>query len=178
MEKRPNILKLASKISLESMTYTGITYNDPEYKILAPIVDDDMCAVMMRMRLESDITAEQLAAAGERFAAPEAQLRFHAGGEPGEGQHLAVKAQGVAADAQQLRLRLVAVLLRDEQHAAALACDHAGADGVHDGGGFAAFRSAEIEMQHREISFRNSIDVASIYSFVTVLVTLTNILSL
>ena len=62
MEKRPNILALASKISLESLTYTGVTYNDPEYKILAPIVDDDMCAVMMRMRLETDITAEQLAA--------------------------------------------------------------------------------------------------------------------
>ena len=29
MAKRPNILKLATKISLESMTYTGITYNDP-----------------------------------------------------------------------------------------------------------------------------------------------------
>ena len=29
MEKRANILALATKISLESMTYTGITYNDP-----------------------------------------------------------------------------------------------------------------------------------------------------
>ena len=34
MSHRPNILKLATKISLESLTYTGITYNDPEYKIL------------------------------------------------------------------------------------------------------------------------------------------------
>ena len=40
MAHRPNILKLATKISLESMTYTGITYNDPEYKILEPIIDD------------------------------------------------------------------------------------------------------------------------------------------
>ena len=32
MAHRPNILKLATKISLESLTYTGIGYNDPEYK--------------------------------------------------------------------------------------------------------------------------------------------------
>ena len=61
MAKRPNILKLATKISLESMTYTGITYNDPEYKILEPIVDDDMCSVMMHMRLEANRTAEDIA---------------------------------------------------------------------------------------------------------------------
>ena len=28
---RPNILKLATKISHESLTYTGIACNDPEY---------------------------------------------------------------------------------------------------------------------------------------------------
>ena len=39
---RPNILKLATKISMESLTYTGITYNDPEYRILEPIIDDEM----------------------------------------------------------------------------------------------------------------------------------------
>ena len=61
MAHRPNILALASKISLESLTYTGITYSDPEYKILDPIVDDDMCSVMMRMRLETDFTVEDLA---------------------------------------------------------------------------------------------------------------------
>ena len=61
MEHRPNILALASKISLESLTYTGITYGDPEYRILDPIVDDDMCSVMMRMRLETDFSAEDLA---------------------------------------------------------------------------------------------------------------------
>ena len=61
MAHRPNILALASKISLESMTYTGITYSDPEYKILDPIVDDDMCSVMMRMRLETDFSVEDLA---------------------------------------------------------------------------------------------------------------------
>lgn len=61
MSKRPNILKLASKISLESLTYTGITYTDPEYRILAPIVDDDMCDVMMHMRLEANRTVEDIA---------------------------------------------------------------------------------------------------------------------
>ena len=61
MANRPNILALASKISLESMTYTGITYKDPEYRILDPIVDDDMCSVMMRMRLEKEFSAAELA---------------------------------------------------------------------------------------------------------------------
>ena len=61
MAHRPNILKLATKISLESLTYTGITYDDPEYKILEPIVDDDMCDVMMHMRLEANRTAEEIA---------------------------------------------------------------------------------------------------------------------
>ena len=61
MAHRPNILKLATKISLESLTYTGITYNDPEYMILEPIVDDDMCQIMMHMRLEANRTAEEIA---------------------------------------------------------------------------------------------------------------------
>lgn len=61
MAKRPNILKLASKVSLEGLTYTGVTYNDPEYKILEPIVSDDMCEVMMHMRLEVPRTAEDIA---------------------------------------------------------------------------------------------------------------------
>ena len=61
MAHRPNILKLATKISLESLTYTGIGYNDPEYKILEPIVDDDMCEIMMHMRLEANRTVEDIA---------------------------------------------------------------------------------------------------------------------
>ncbi len=61
MAHRPNILKLATKISLESLTYTGITYKDPEYRILEPIVDDDMCQIMMHMRLEANRTAEEIA---------------------------------------------------------------------------------------------------------------------
>ncbi len=61
MDHRPNILQLATKISLESLTYTGITYNDPEYRILEPLVDDDMCQIMMHMRLEADRTVEEIA---------------------------------------------------------------------------------------------------------------------
>ena len=61
MAHRPNILRLATKISLESLTYTGITYDDPEYKLLEPIVDDDMCTIMMHMRLEANRTAEEIA---------------------------------------------------------------------------------------------------------------------
>ena len=61
MAHRPNILKLATKVSLESLTYTGITYNDPEYKILEPIVDDDMCEIMMHMRLNASRTPEEIA---------------------------------------------------------------------------------------------------------------------
>lgn len=60
MSKRPNILKLASKISLESLTYTGITYKDSEYRILDPIVDDDMCEFMMHMKLETPRTIEDI----------------------------------------------------------------------------------------------------------------------
>ena len=67
MAHRPNILKLATKISLESLTYTGITYDDPEYKLLEPIVDDDMCAVMMHMRLEANRTAEEIAHRARRI---------------------------------------------------------------------------------------------------------------
>ena len=61
MAHRPNILKLATKISLESLTYTGITYNDPEYRILEPIVDDDMCKVMLHMKLDTPRTTEEIA---------------------------------------------------------------------------------------------------------------------
>ena len=61
MAHRPNILKLATKITLEGLTYTGITYNDPEYKILEPIIDDDMCQIMMHMRMEANRTVEDIA---------------------------------------------------------------------------------------------------------------------
>ena len=66
MAHRPNILKLATKISLESLTYTGITYNDPEYRILEPIIDDDMCEIMMHLRLEANRTVEDVARRAKR----------------------------------------------------------------------------------------------------------------
>ena len=69
MAKRPNILKLATKISLESLTYTGITYTDPEYRILDPIVTDDMCRVMMHLRLETDRTVGEVAKRGKESEA-------------------------------------------------------------------------------------------------------------
>lgn len=58
---RANILKLATKISLESLTYTGITFNDPEYRILDPIIDDDMCEVFMHLKLNTNRTLEEVA---------------------------------------------------------------------------------------------------------------------
>ncbi len=58
--KRPNILKLASKISLESLTYTGIGYEDPEYVVLDLALTDDMCDVMSHMRFNTPRTAEDL----------------------------------------------------------------------------------------------------------------------
>ncbi len=48
---RPIILRLATKISLESKTYTGITPNDPEYKILDPVVTDDMAEVALCLKV-------------------------------------------------------------------------------------------------------------------------------
>ena len=58
--KRPNILKLASKISLESLTYTGIGYEDPEYVVLDLALTDDMCDVMSHMRFNTPRSAEDL----------------------------------------------------------------------------------------------------------------------
>lgn len=61
MAHRSNILKLASKISMEGMTYTGVTYTDPEYRILEPIIDDDMCTIMMHLKLNTNRTPEEIA---------------------------------------------------------------------------------------------------------------------
>lgn len=58
---RPNILKLCTKISLESLTYTGITYSDSEYVMFDTIVDDEMCEVMMHLKLETPRTVEDIA---------------------------------------------------------------------------------------------------------------------
>ncbi|MGI5977789.1 MAG: FAD-dependent oxidoreductase [Candidatus Limivicinus sp.] len=57
---RPNILKLATKISLESLTYTGIGYNDPEYIVLDIALTDEMCEVMNHMRFNTPRTAAEI----------------------------------------------------------------------------------------------------------------------
>lgn len=57
---RPSIMKLATKISLESGTYTGITVNDPEYKILDPVLTDEMAEVAMGLRVRKPRSAEEV----------------------------------------------------------------------------------------------------------------------
>lgn len=59
--KKPSVLKFATKVGLECKTYTGITYNDPEYKILANIMDDDMVNVAMHLKLDTPRTVEDVA---------------------------------------------------------------------------------------------------------------------
>lgn len=54
-------MKLATKISLECGTYTGITVNDPEYKILDPVLTDEMAEVAMGLRVRKPRTAEDVA---------------------------------------------------------------------------------------------------------------------
>ena len=84
--------------------------------------------------------AEQPPAGVQRFCFfAAARFRFHPGGQAREGQHLRPQAHPVAADGQQLPLRLVAVLLRDDQHAFA-ALRQTAADILHDGGGLAGLR--------------------------------------
>ena len=56
------------------MTYMGITYDDPEYKILEPIIDDDMCAIMMHVRLETNRTVEEVAKRAKSVEYTQTQL--------------------------------------------------------------------------------------------------------
>ena len=59
--KKSNILAFATKVSLECMTYTGVGYNDPEYKILANIMDDDMVEVAKHLHLDKPRKLEDVA---------------------------------------------------------------------------------------------------------------------
>lgn len=61
MAHRPIILKLATKISLESLTYMGVTYDDPEYRILEPIVTDAMAEICLHVTLNKGRTLEEIA---------------------------------------------------------------------------------------------------------------------
>lgn len=58
---RPIILKLATKISLECGTYTGVTPNDPEYKILDPVLTDEMAEIAMGLRVRQFVSPEEVA---------------------------------------------------------------------------------------------------------------------
>ncbi len=61
MATRPLIMKLANKISIESLTYTGITANDPEYKILDVVVTDEMAAVGLGLKVRKYLTTADVA---------------------------------------------------------------------------------------------------------------------
>jgi len=61
MATRPLIMKLANKISIESLTYTGIKESDPEYKILDPVVTDEMAAVGLGLKVRKYLTTADVA---------------------------------------------------------------------------------------------------------------------
>lgn len=61
METRKKILKLANKISIESKSGAGIKTTDPEYKILEPVVTDEMADVAMCLKVRKPMTAEAVA---------------------------------------------------------------------------------------------------------------------
>lgn len=61
MAIRPLIMKLAKKISIESKTYTGIKETDPEYKILDPVVTDEMAEVAMGLKVRKYLTLSEIA---------------------------------------------------------------------------------------------------------------------
>lgn len=61
MSTRPLIMKLAKKISIESKTYTGIKETDPEYKILDPVVTDEMAEVALGLKVRKYLTTEDVA---------------------------------------------------------------------------------------------------------------------
>ena len=58
---RPIILKLATKISLECGTYTGVTPSDPEYKILDPVLTDEMAEIAMGLKVRQFVSPEEVA---------------------------------------------------------------------------------------------------------------------
>ena len=77
-----------------------------------------------------------------------ALLLHHAPREAGEGEHLGIAREGIAAFLAQLALGLVAVLFGDDEHAAAAAAaDRLGDLGDH-GRGLAASRAADDESKH------------------------------
>ena len=61
MATRPLIMKLACKISIESLTYTGITGKDPEYRILDPVVTDGMAEVGLGLKVRKWLGTAEVA---------------------------------------------------------------------------------------------------------------------
>ncbi|MBU3136791.1 FAD-dependent oxidoreductase [Clostridium gasigenes] len=61
MSKRPLIMKLANKVSIESKTYTGIKETDSEYKILDPVVTDEMAEVGLGLKVRKFLTTAEVA---------------------------------------------------------------------------------------------------------------------
>ena len=61
MAFRKKILLLATKISLECGTYTGVTPTDPEYMILDPVVTDEMADVGMHVKVRRPRHIEEIA---------------------------------------------------------------------------------------------------------------------
>ncbi len=59
---REKVLALANKISRKRMgSKNGITEKDPEYKILEPVVTDEMAEVAMQLEFRQPLTAEEVA---------------------------------------------------------------------------------------------------------------------
>ena len=59
---REKILELANHISRKKMgSKSGITYQDPEYLILEPVVTDEMADIVLHMEIRKKTTADQLA---------------------------------------------------------------------------------------------------------------------
>ena len=61
MAFRKKILMLATKISLECGTYTGVTPSDPEYMILDPVVTDEMADIGMHVKVRRPRHIEEIA---------------------------------------------------------------------------------------------------------------------
>ena len=61
MAFRKSIMKMVTKVSVESGTYLGIKPTDSEYMICDPIVTDDMAEVFMGLKLRTPRSAEEVA---------------------------------------------------------------------------------------------------------------------
>ncbi|MCQ2567133.1 MAG: FAD-dependent oxidoreductase [Mogibacterium sp.] len=61
MAFRKSIMKMVTKVSVESGTYLGIKPTDSEYMICDPIVTDEMAEVFMGLKLRTPRTAEEVA---------------------------------------------------------------------------------------------------------------------